>query len=319
MKEALKDMLKGTLIVPYDDSVIEELVEVCNSYIMEEDFSIEDFENLVQALLSNKQTGSLCKTLEVNYKDKTGNEIKLPKCTWIPLTAFMLFISIKNSELDNELKAIYSAIVMNYMVLQKGKFSNVPFKKYIIQLYGYFDRHIEEKNEIQESDDNGLLNRILGDVDFVENEGIGNDDLQSIANNAAKYRMTQLMKSDELTNIDNLFNRTYNGLVIFFEKLPWLYLDFTIQDIVQVLLPQKNNSTKKLKNILDDIRSMDNFSAPQYASNSSILLRLLDNDSEIEGTSIIEQKFTPKEFCVYLYYELMLEKKLKEYNDGEGE
>lgn len=319
MKEALKDMLKGTLIVPYDDSVIEELVEVCNSYIMEDDFSIEDFENLAQALLSNKQTGSLCKTLEVNYKDKTGNEIKLPKCTWIPLTAFMLFISIKKSELDNELKAIYSAIVMNYMVLQKGKFSNVPFKKYIIQLYGYFDVHIEEKNEIQESNDDGLLNRILADADFVENEGISNDDLQCIANNAAKYRMTQLMKSDELRNIDNLFSRTYNGLVIFFEKLPWLYLDFTIQDIVQTLLPQKNNSTKKLKNILDDIRSMDNFTAPQYASNSSILLRLLDNDSEIEGTSIIEQEFTPQEFCVYLYYELMLEKKLEEYNDGEGE
>lgn len=319
MKEALKDMLKGTLIVPYDDSVIEELVEVCNSYIMEDDFSIEDFENLVQALLSNKQTGSLCKTLEVNYKDKTGNEIKLPKCTWIPLTAFMLFISIKNSELDNELKAIYSAIVMNYMVLQKGKFSNVPFKKYIIQLYGYFDVHIEEKNEIQESNDDGLLNRILADADFVENEGISNDDLQCIANNAAKYRMTQLMKSDKLRNINNLFNRTYNGLVIFFDKLPWLYLDFTIQDIVQALLPQKNNSTKKLKNILDDIRSMDNFTAPQYASNSSILLRLLDNDSEIEETSIIEQKFTPQEFCVYLYYELMLEKKLEEYNDGEGE
>jgi len=319
MKEALKDMLKGTLIVPYADSVIEELVEICSSYVMEDDFSIEDFENLVQALLINKQTGSLCKTLEINYYNKTGNKIKLPKCTWIPLTAFILFISIKDSELDNELKAIYSAILMNYMILQKGKFSNVPFKKYIIQLYGHFDRYMEEKNEIQESDDDDLLNKILADVDFVDNEGITNDDLQYIANDAAKYRMTQLMKSDELANVDNLFNRTYKGLMIFFEKLPWLYLDFKIQDIIQVLLPQKSNSTKKLKNILDDIRNMDNFTAPQYASNSSILLRLLGNDSKLEGTSVIEQKFTPKELCVYLYYELMLEKELKEYYDGEGE
>lgn len=315
MKEALKDMLKGTLIVPYDDSVIEELVNVCNNYVVDDDFSIEEFDNLVQALLSKMQTGSLCKTLEENYKDKTGDEIKLPKCTWIPLTAFILFISIKNSELDNELKAIYSAIVMNYMILHKGNFSNVPFKKYIIQLYGHFDKHIEEKNKIQESDDDSLLNRILTDVNFVKNEVISNDDLQYIANNAAKYQMAQLMKSDELTNIDNLFIRTYNGLVLFFDKLPWLYLDFTIQDIIQLLLPKKNNSEKKLKNILDDIRSMDNFTAPQYDSNSSILLRLLDNDSEIEKTSIVEQKFTSKEFCVYLYYELMLEKKLKEYND----
>lgn len=319
MKEALKDMLKGTLIVPYDDSVMQELVEVCNSYVVEDDFSIEDFEGLVQALLSNKQTGSLCETLKIRYKDKTGNEIKLPKCTWIPLTAFMLLVSIENSELNDELKAIYSAILMNYMILQKGIFANVPFKKYIIQLYGHFDKHMEEKNEISKSDEDDLLKKILTDEDFIENESITNNDLQCIANDAAKYQMTQLMKSDELANIDNLFNRTYNGLLIFFEKLPWLYLDFTIQDIIQALLPQKNNSTKKLKNILDDIRNMDNFTVPQYASNSSILLRLLDNDPEIEETSVIEQKFTPKEFCVYLYYELMLEKKLKEYNDGEGE
>lgn len=317
MEETLKNMLKGTLIVPYDDSVIEELVMVCNSYVVDDDFSIEEFENLVQTLLSKLQTGSLCKTLEDKYKDKTGEEIKLPKCTWIPLTAFILFLSVKYSELDSELRAIYSAIVMNYMILQKGNFSNVPFKKYIIQFYGHFDKHIEEKNKILKSDDDSLLNRILTDVNFMQNERISNGDLLYIANDAAKYRMTQLMKSDELTNINNLFIRTYNGLVIFFEKLPWLYLDFTIQDIVQLLLPQNNNSEKKLKNILDDIRSMDNFTAPQYGSNSSILLRLLGNDSEIEKTSIVEQKFTSKEFCVYLYYELMLEKKLKEYNDGE--
>jgi hypothetical protein len=322
MKEVLKDMLQDTLIVPYDDSVIEELTQVCQDYASKDNLSDEDFEDLVFALLTNKQNSSLCKILEKNYKSKTNDEIKLPKCIWMALTVFILFTAIHDLESNDETKALYSATLMNYMILRKGTFNTVPFKKYLIQLYGHFDNYWTTRGEINKSDDSGLLNRILTNPDFIEDEGISNDqqsELQSIANDAAKFRINQLMQSSELMTIKNPFIRTYHGLMIFSTKLPWLYLNYTIKDLLATLLPQQNYNTKKLREILVDIHNTENYIAPEFMSKSSILLRLLGYDSELEDVLIFDEEFSPKDFCVYLYYELMLEKKLKDYNDGEGE
>lgn len=320
MKEVLKDILQGTLIVPYDDSMIEDLVLVCQEYASKDNLSNEDFEDLVYALLINKQSSSLCQILEKNYKDKTSDEIKLPKCTWRALTVFILFIAIRNSESSDETKAIYSAILMNYIILRKGSFNTIPFKNYLGQLYGHFDNYWATCGEINESEESGLLNSILANPDFLEDEGISEDhqvELQNIANDAAKFRINKLMQSPELMGIKNPFIRAYHGLMIFFEKLTWLYLNYTIKDLLTILLPQQNYKTKKLKDILHDIRSMESYTEPGFLSNSSILLRLLNEDPELNDILILDEEFSPKEFCVYLYYELILEKMLNDYNDGE--
>ena len=69
--------------------------------------------------------------------------------------------------------------------------------------------------------------------------------------------------------------------------------------------------------VLDDKNSLaekkDFFDAP--VSNSSIILKMI-NESYTYEEAFVEEKLSPAEFFVYLYYEVLLELKLKE-NGGE--
>lgn len=77
----------------------------------------------------------------------------------------------------------------------------------------------------------------------------------------------------------------------------------------------KSVANKSLRGIISDILALekDFFDVP--ISKSSIILKMI-NESYIYEEVFVDEKLSPAEFFVYLYYEVLLELKLKE-NGGE--
>ena len=77
----------------------------------------------------------------------------------------------------------------------------------------------------------------------------------------------------------------------------------------------KSVANKSLRGIISDILDLEKDFFDTPLSKSSIILKMINESYIYEGV-FVDEKLSPAEFFVYLYYEVLLELKLKE-NGGE--
>lgn len=129
------------------------------------------------------------------------------------------------------------------------------------------------------------------------------NDLRLAFKEATLYRIERLLTSDLIQKIDNPFTRIYVGLSKMFENLPYLFYNLDVKRIVG-LLDKDEKKRKKLSNIIDDILNSDYKFDQDYSETSVILSMINGKKQEVAGDLMLSQK----EFAIYLYYELLIEK-----------
>ena len=90
--------------------------------------------------------------------------------------------------------------------------------------------------------------------------------------------------------------------------MDYLFYNVDVIDMINSLLTTEEQSKrKKLDSIISKISEKVNEELEYYTS-SSIMIRLIDGDKSLFMKGLRNQSFSIKEFAIYLYFELLLER-----------
>lgn len=302
MEMNLKDMLTDSLVVPFDDEVVEKLEEVCKEYAQSAEVK-QVISRIAISILTNQPYSEIKCELEGFYSTKFGDTIHLPKCVMRALSAFIIYLMLENSK-----DIWYFMAVRNCMVLYHGEFCSMPYPQLFLYIVKHTDRQLEELSMLDDLYEKSFIEKIFkdelttGDLALDDNKKI----LKNIARDAWYFRTQKMLKSTSL-NGNNLFEKVYQTMNSLVDSMPWeLCNQQHVSQIQQMTLKthQKKVSVRKIvektKPVVDEFEALDD---------SSILLRVLSNENdELWNTSFMERTMSIKEFALYLYFELLLEK-----------
>lgn len=302
MEMNLKDMLTESLVVPFDNKVVERLEGVCKEYadsvVVEEVIS-----QITISILTNQPDSVIKSGIEGYYRTKFGDTIHLPKCVLRVLSAFIIYQMLENSG-----DIWYYLAVRNCMVLFHGEFYNMPYSQLFLYIVEHSERQLKELSMLDDLYKKSFIEKIfkeeltISDLSLDENKKI----LKNIARDAWYLRTQKMLKSTSI-NGNNSFEKVYQAMNRLVDSMPWeLFNQQHLAQIQQMTLRAKPKKVsvrrivEKTKPVVDGFEALDD---------SSILLRVLSNENdELWNTSFMERTMSIKEFALYLYYELLLEK-----------
>lgn len=320
MNNVLAQMLQGILIVPLEKSVIENLCNHCRDYAVS--LNDDSFCDLVSDLLLEKNQSDLCNKLQAIYNSNNDDKIVIPECASIALGFFIVYFLIVASDTSTIQKNKYSASLMNLMILCKGRFQELPYKEFITQLYGFFDKELQKNNNDEFDLDSDVLDKMLNDAQIFNEEAFEESELielRAIAHDASIFQLRKILKDQSLMSGKNIYIKVYYIINKYVKRLPTLYLNYSITDILSDIKKGQGVKDKKLSDIIKIISDDPDFIEPTYQSKSAILLRLLNKDNAFNNISILGEPFSVEEFSVYLYYELIFDKYLNQIKSNETE
>lgn len=92
------------------------------------------------------------------------------------------------------------------------------------------------------------------------------------------------------------------------DRMDYLFYNVDVMDVINSLLTvEEQSKRKKLDSIISKI-SENVDEELEYYTSSSILIRLINGDKSSFVKGLRSQSFPIKEFAIYLYFELLLER-----------
>lgn len=135
-------LLKGCLIIPYEEEIIAALSEVCKSY-SNEHHSDDDVAGLAIAVFSKGPLDDLKNKIEKIYNEKVEKKIKLPKCTMRAIATYIIELMIE--EVDDESSAINILALMNCMIILNKHEKEIPYPEVFGSYMSKFDEYYTQK------------------------------------------------------------------------------------------------------------------------------------------------------------------------------
>lgn len=295
-------LMQSGLIVPYSKKYIILLEEGCKNFIDEKlDFDV--FTDLVLSYTKNSSPDLL-----KNYIQGQFDETKeFPPCVWNTSAFYIIYLAIIDNE-DEKEKAIYSCILQNILVQRKGHWEELRFPSYLLKLYGFMDAYLKD-NEVGGGDfPNDFLGKMFGDINSLKttlNTEEEQRKLKIIGKYAWKNRLEEWIRNGEFQH-QNPYLKAMEFLQYIFENCPDVFIHNGVFELIRESKFLQNKKGETLCKIIEAIRNADIINEETERPKSSILLRLLSGENVTEDT-FLQEKFTPKEFFVCVYYELLLE------------
>lgn len=307
MSYSLKKMLSGMTAIPYNDSLLQNLIEACESYNMES--RLESVSELSRAFISG--------VIPQRFRDCIQNAIReseptvvVPNEALVCLAQYAVLSRI-HEEADLLKQSVYATMLMNYMLVHRNQFDKIPNRDEVLSVYQYHISHyisLHDSTKIGISSD--LRARVPDNIGAIsELSAEDQEGIRSVFKESAYYTLEKRLESEELRSIKNPYVRMFCGVKDMVDNIPYLYYNISIENVFSKLCNDKElRSRKKLSSILIDLRN--NVGSFEYNDCTSILLRALDDeDSDCPAwTNVLNQQFTLKEFSVYLYFEILIEK-----------
>lgn len=304
-------LMQGGLIVPYEEELISYLAEGCKKYVVEESFSEQHFTELALRYIEGDYSEDIKDTIKVFCSETYDKDIEMPECVWRVLTFYALYIAILDT--DDEVKqAVFSCSLQNCLIKCKGKWDRLKHQDCLVQLYGHFQTYLK-KQEVGVGDFplnfisklyNMDMSRVTLDVNEVE-------ELKVIGKYAWKHHLELHIQRKEHSTEKDPFLLVTCFLEYLHINRPSIYMEEDIKELMTDVNIRRFSETKKLKDIIQSILDRGIILVADPKSASSILLKMLSEVELIEG-NYLDEDFTPQEFMIYLYYELLLESKLCE-------
>lgn len=295
-------LMQSGLIVPYSENYILLLDKECRNFI-EEKLNYDVFADLALNYTKN----SCPSQLKIYIQEQIGENEELPLCVWNTLVFYIMYVVINDSE-DEEKQAIYSCMLQNILVLCKGHWEELKFPFYLMKLYGFMDVYLQN-NEIGSGDfPNDFLKTMFSDISLLKttiNTEEGQRNLKIIGKYAWNHHLEELIKNGEFQD-QNPYLKIMKFLQYLFKNRPDALIHDGVFEFIRESMFLKSNKEETLDKILESIRNSEIYTEEVEWSKSSVIFRLLFGEYVIDDT-FLQTKFSPKEFFVCVYYELLLE------------
>ncbi len=298
----IHDFLDGAVAIPYQEDFISVLDELCNKY-KEDEHSFAMVDEMMACFLEESDSADFQVYIDNGIRELSSIS-HLPQNV---LRRLALYICITRIEsLDDELeKSILASMVMNYLVLYKGKLKDLQLADKIIKIYGYhITTYLQQNCSTHIVDTEDLVERIVS-KDFTISDMQDSDitGLKSLVEELYVYKSDQLIKNKIKGN--NVYEIAYNVIEEIFQLQSVVLYGNALERLLDHISIVSKCNPKKLKNIIANI-------PPKVGriihSKSSVLLRMIQGEHINGEKDILNAMFTPQEFATYLYYELLVEK-----------
>ena len=303
-KKLLSKMLRGDVAIPYSESMVDAIDQACRSYENGDIYVLMD--EMLECFLIGKVSQSFKKHME-----KILEMDSIPTNVVQRIAQYRCYTMVMEEE-DELKKSILATIFMNYILAVRGCFNKLTHAEIMIQLYDYHISNYIEKNDKIETDGEISIIEMIASADSVveiltDEENVDKQ-LKSIAKQASLYRYKRIIEETEIKSIGDPFLRVYKGLSDLIGNMDYLFYNVDVIDMINSLLTTEEQSKrKKLDSIISKISEKVNEELEYYTS-SSIMIRLIDGDKSLFMKGLRNQSFSIKEFAIYLYFELLLER-----------
>ena len=303
------------LVCPYDAEIVCQLEEICHDFVESVDLKESEFADWVKYYLRGGYSGKVRIYVEKMAHDREFSTFDFPDCVWNALTFYVIYISIDNNE-DEEQKVILSCSLQNQLLTCIGHWDSLNFQDYLVKLYYDFCDYLDE-NELGSGDvDMDFIAEIFDETTTSLDVDEGTiTKLKVMGKYTWLYKLEHFWDNKEFSGERNAFLKVLYFLDYCYKEIPSIYICVSLKKMLELSGVLKSVAKKSLRGIISDILALekDFFDVP--ISKSSIILNMI-NKSYIYEEVFVDEKLSPAEFFVYLYYEVLLELKLKE-NGGE--
>ena len=306
MEIELKNLLQRTLVVPYVEEEIECLEKVCEEYVNDEEFNDDTVADLAIMVLTHTTDEHIKKKLYKLYEMQKGESLTMPRPVCEALAAYILYKAISNGETANNLA------LLNCMVIMNKRWEHTPFS----ELFGAcIDRSLKEVDRLSRMevvDDVDFLTKLFSNNNELENTAFDIDKLnivKQLARDAWYYRTHEYINSESLKQYGT-YAKVYVALEQIVSTMPWNFLNNRVIDQIKEIVPNTNAKILTIEEIADMVRPLYD-KTKELICHSSLLLHVIaDKEHRAVSWPFMKTTLTVREFAVYLYYELILEKYL---------
>lgn len=304
-------ILEGSVAVPYSQEVLDCLESACVSH-MQDDTDYQKMEDLAGSFL----TGNV----SMDFKDTVNSALDESELNCIipdnVLVRLSLHAICSCFDSDDELdRAIRATIFMNYMILKKNHFDSLPNSSYIKEIYQWhLSRYLSENDSAETGRKTEWIKKIAEEGQSILQNGISRAEdikhIQMLAKEASFYRVRLSVEDHSVRSIGNPYVRVFKGLNAMFNSMEYPFYNFDMQGIISLLIrPDEEGKGKKRKfaSFIGELRKeQDCGNEPEM--DSSVLLRLIYSKDADCLKNVLDMSFGVREFAIYLYYELLLER-----------
>ena len=303
------------LVCPYDDELVCQLDDVCHKFVESVDLKESEFADWVKCYCKGDYSIKIRTFVEKMAHDNEFRTSGFPNCVWSALTFYVIYISIDNNN-DDEQKIILSCSLQNQLLFYKGHWDSLNFQDYLVKLYydfcDYLDEYEQGYGDVDKDFVAVIFDETITSLD-VDDETLTK--LKVMGKYTWLYKLEHFWDNIEFSGERNAYLKVLYFLDYCYKEIPSIYICVSLKKMLELSGVLKSVAKKSLRGIISDILALgkDFFDVP--ISKSSIILKMI-NESYIYEEVFVDEKLSPAEFFVYLYYEVLLELKLKE-NGGE--
>lgn len=327
--EIIKKFLEGSVVIPYSDDLLSVIDKACHSYISEEEEDkYADIERMTECFLWGIGAEDFQSVLNDSVnKENTIN--RLPKVVIQRLAAYECYIMIMEEE-DERISSIMATIFMNYLLSEKTGLKCIPCGDMIHEIYNkHLSKYMAKNDKYCDTRDLELIKGIAEAEDAVKyiTETAGektdemqvNDLLKELAKSAAYYKYDRALRDSSSEEIQDPFIKVFFAVCNLMKYTAYSYYDYPFFTKIMGLLDKTElNKRKTISKIIDGLGLYAKKYVDEPLSGSSLILRLLHDDDIPSKKVLCATQISVKEFCVYLYYELLIENILNQiYDNGE--
>ena len=300
----LKELLNKTLIVPYEDEVVERLEGICNEYVTDDDFNDDDVAELAVMVLTHKPDSALKEKLEESYEAKYSESFMIPKSVCEMMAVYCLMQAIEQNKLT-----FYLAL-LNTMIIQCGQLEHLPYASFFSGAIEKALQAIDVKCKMADADENAFIIKLFSDKGDALNAALGEEDklaMKRLARNAWYYKTKEYINGEQLKGLTT-YAKVFKGLEHVVASMPQVFFNEHAIQQIKELVPTENAKEKTVEEIVKMIRPYYN-TERELSCKSSVLLHLIaDEENSYAALPFMKTKMTVRQFAVWLYYELLLEK-----------
>lgn len=299
------------LVCPYDDELVCQLDDVCHKFVESVDLKESEFADWVKCYCKGDYSIKIRTFVEKMTHDNEFRTSGFPNCVWNALTFYVIYISIDNND-DDEQKIILSCSLQNQLLFCKGHWDSLNFQDYLVKLYYDFSDYLDEYEQGYGDVDKDFVAEIFDEtITSLDGDGETLTKLKVMGKYTWLYKLEHFGDNIEFSGERNAYLKVLYFLNYCYNEIPSIYIYVSLKKMLELSGVLKSVAKKSLRGIISDILALEKDFFDTPLSKSSIILKMI-NESYIYEEVFVDEKLSPAEFFVYLYYEVLLELKLKE-------
>lgn len=315
MDTVLSSMLAKAFIVPISNEDVENIKQIIDGFL--EEINVDKLQLCGAVYFERIKLEEFRSALDKQAEALDLEHLAdLSDLAYIALSEYVLYQMACSTSVLEKFRFLTSLYIRNFLVLQKNG-QKMFYPQGLMKPLKYADEYLNIKGIVSNDGENVFKPNIFLAKSWEEVIGEGNSftlnhlkEIKTYAMKAEKYDFLQEVASVKNMSFKDSFQKAFVAAYRLSQVSSWLLVDSTPKLTVQKIMTNSKTS-KKLQCIDLDLTA---YPYVDIKSNSSLLLGYI-YDSEKSNRDLDQMEFSPMEFAIYLYYEFLLEKLMKEYGN----